>query len=426
MTYLKTTSLKPRVCLALPGIQYTPQSPYVRSTLPMVPYLEKDFDIVLAYRKIINLHSPDHIHHKFLTILDSERISKREKRNTHPYFQPQHYPALWKYQNEIKHFAKQHASEFDLVFEKEWPWLGAFVREFSELGVPTSMLIEAMYKRPPSTKLGISKKIASLGLQSLRTHKRAEWSRKADSLVVETDEMKSVVLDYQFSSPTQPIYPIPYGVDAEVFKLRDRRECREKLSIPAEKVVLSYVGSLNRFIQEPGPVIIALGKVKPKDVVFHIIGDGSKRQELEDLAQKYDAPVIFHGRLPQSEAALYISAANLCVAPYNKHLYLGDRFTCASLKVPEYLSCGRLILSIPCERMEKLSDQQNYGYLVSNRTEDYINFFENFPDSEELKHKEEKLICDLQEGILKEKKIVLRWWDIANMYKQVFEKTLGI
>ena len=178
---MKKKSSKPRICFALPGIHYTPQSPYIRSTLPMVPYLQEHFDIVLVYRKILTLNSKDHIQHKFLTILEPDSLSKREKRNTHPYFEPQHYPALLQSKSEISRFAERHAEDFDLVFEKEWPWLGALTHEFSKRGTPTSMLIEAMYKRPPAPDLSLPKKAASIGLQSLRLRKREVWSREVNS-----------------------------------------------------------------------------------------------------------------------------------------------------------------------------------------------------------------------------------------------------
>ncbi|MGB7440840.1 MAG: glycosyltransferase family 4 protein [Coleofasciculaceae cyanobacterium] len=423
---MTATDSKPRICIALPAIQYQPRSPYVLSTVPMVPYLAKDFDVTLVYRKILNTQEADHIDHKYLTLIDQSNTSNREKQNTSPYYVPNHYLSLWQYKRSIDKFAQEHAQDFDLVIEKEWPLLGAFTQPFSNYNVPTVILIEAMYKYPKQAQSSLVSQVAGVGLQKLRPHMRRRWSENADSIVVETEQMKSVLLDYGYASPDKAIYPIPYGVDPDTFAVRDRHLCRQKLGINQDAFVLTYVGSLNRFIQEPGPIIEALGKEKPPQVVLYIVGDGSKRQELEALARKFDSPVIFKGRLPQKEAALYIGAANLCIAPYNKNLYVGDKFTCASLKVPEYMSCGRPVLTIPCGRMEMLLDGQKYGFLVENQVDRYRDFFRHLPSFEQLYKIEEAIIQDMDSLVLRDKKILLRWWDIAEMYKQVIEETLSL
>ena len=422
---MNTSSQKPRVCIALPAIQYTPHSPYVRSTLPMVPYLAKDFEITLVYRKILNTHVGDHIDHNYLTVIDPNGMSAKEKQNKHPYYNPSDYITLWKYKEALNQFAREHAQDFDLVIEKEWPLLGVLASAFSRYSVPTVILIEAMYKYRQFVPQNLLKQVASIGFEQVRPYLRKRWSAKANSIVVETEEMKSVLLDYGYFPPKKSIYPIPYGVDPEIFAPRERDACRERLGISKDAFVLTYVGSLNRFIQEPGPIIEALGREKPRNVVLYLVGDGSKRQELEDLAKEWEAPVVFPGRLPQKEAALYIGASNLCIAPYNKHLYLGDKFTCASLKVPEYLSCARPVLTIPCERMATLLDGQRYGFLVENQVDPYREFFKNLPSKDELYAMESVIQSDLENGILKDKKILLRWWDIAEMYKQVIEETLA-
>ncbi|PZV06830.1 MAG: hypothetical protein DCF32_08880 [Leptolyngbya sp.] len=422
-----SASGKPRICLALPGVNYTPHSPYVRSTLPMVPYLEKDFEVTLLYRKILDIHAANHMEHQYLTLLGKAADQPAEQRNRHPYYSPHHYPALWQYQSTIQAFAQQHADRFDLVFEKEWPWLGAVSSAFRSWGVPTVMLIEAWYTRkPPSPHKHHIKRLLSIGLQDYRWQKRQVWAQDVNSLVVETDEMREVLLEAGYVKDDMPITPIPYGVDEEIFALRDRNQCRQALGIAEDAYVLTYVGSMNRFIQEPGPIIEALGQCQQRqNLVLYMVGDGSKQGELETLAQRFKAPVVFTGRLPQEKAAQYVSAANLCIAPYNKDLYWGGKFTCASLKVPEYFSCGRLVLTVSCERMEFLTDHEKYGFLVENTVEGYAQFLAHLPSPENLALKEKVLVEDAQLGILKQKNILLRWSDIGDAYRQVFNEILN-
>ncbi|NES02577.1 MAG: glycosyltransferase family 4 protein, partial [Okeania sp. SIO2F4] len=162
------------------------------------------------------------------------------------------------------------------------------------------------------------------------------------------------------------------------------------------------------------------------NVFMHIIGDGKKQKELEKLAHESGAAVKFHGRLSQQEASLYMGAANICVAPYNQSLFSGGKFTSASLKVCEYLACGRLVISIPCERMESLLDGGKYGFFVENNRENYQEFFQKLPDIREILEKENNLIHDLNNSTLKNKEIVMTWKDIAEMYKIVIEENLSL
>jgi glycosyltransferase involved in cell wall biosynthesis len=282
-----------------------------------------------------------------------------------------------------------------------------------------------MYKYRKFAPGNLAKQMAGVGLHQIQPKLRKRWCDYVDSIVVETEEMKSVLVETGYVEANKPVYPIPYGVDPEIFAVRDRTLCRSELGISPDEFVLAYVGSLNRFIQEPGPIIEALGREQPKNVVLYMVGDGAKQGELEELVRQFNAPVRFVGRLPQKDAALYIGASNLCIAPYNKDLYFGEKFTCASLKVPEYMSCGRAVLTIPCERMEMLTDQQRYGLLVPNRVEDYQKFFRNLPSLTQLAEMETQIIHDMARGILRDKKILLRWWDIADMYKEVIEDAIA-
>lgn len=231
--------------------------------------------------------------------------------------------------------------------------------------------------------------------------------------------MKSFLQEKGYHSSNKSVYSIPNGVDPNIFFPQDRHLCRKKLGIDQSSLMLTYVGSLRGFIQDLEPIIEALGREKPKNVVLHLVGDGTNKDHLEALAEKFDAPVTCHGRLSQQEAARYIGAADICVAPYNKNLFPEEKFTCASLKVCEYLACGRPVLTIPCERMAHLLDGGKYGFLVENKVENYRDFFRNLSDKPKIHQLEKSLISDLENSVLRDKGIVLTWREVAQMYKQV-------
>lgn len=423
---MKSKSKKPRICIALPSINYLASCPYVLSTLPIVPHLEQDFDVTLVFRKVLE---PQNLNHKYLTILDYDHLDNSEKNNLNHYFFPGLFSGI-KYLKYMDKFAKKYALEFDVIIEKEWHMLGSFSRKFQAYNIPTVVISEAEFISKPKTKAFWQshplKKMASLVFERSLPYLRKHWIRQSDSIITETEQMKYFLIANNYAVADKSIYPITNGIDPDIFFPRERNFCRQKLGIEKDTFVLTYVGSLNRFIQEPTPVIEALGNIKPKNTELHIVGDGAKRQELETIAKNINAPVYFHGKLSQHNASFYIGAANLCVAPYDKTRFPGDKFTSSSLKVIEYLACGRLVLTIPCDRMEYLLDRGKYGFLVENTTESYQNFLDNLPTIEQLSTLENTLLDNLHHPTSQKRKVVLNWTDVAQMYKQVINKTLSI
>jgi hypothetical protein len=76
--------------------------------------------------------------------------------------------------------------------------------------------------------------------------------------------------------------------------------------------------------------------------------------------------------------------------------------------------------------MEDLLDGERYGFLVDNQVDSYREFFRHLPSREKLLAIEQKILKDLDNSTLKEKRIVLTWRDIADLHKQVIEKSLAL
>ncbi|MGD1701965.1 glycosyltransferase [Dapis sp. BLCC M229] len=424
---MSSNQKKPRICIALPGINYYKSTAYVLNTEPLLTYLEKDFEVTVVFRKTVEKPV---LGYRFLTILDVNKITEKEKQQTDANFSATGLFGALKYMNILNKFVHKNRKQFDLVIEKQWSLVGCLSTAFQRYNVPGIFIVEAEFYTTGKAKFDWKKnpvkQASTMIFKQLLPHLREKWIQKSNGIIVETEQMKSFLIENSLANSSKKIYPIPNGINPEIFFPRDRQSCREKLGISQEDLILTYVGSLNRFIQEPGPIIEALGNVKPPNVFMHIIGDGKKQKELEKLAEKYGAAVKFHGRLSQQEASLYMGSANICVAPYNRSLFPGGNFTSASLKVCEYLACGRLVISIPCERMEHLLDGGGYGFLVENNRESYQEFFQKLPDIREILEKENNLIRDLNNSTLKNKEIVMTWKDIAEMYKIVIEENLSL
>ncbi|MGJ3250097.1 MAG: glycosyltransferase family 4 protein [Elainellaceae cyanobacterium] len=422
---MNSNSRKPKICLALPGINYVPDTTYVLNTIPIVNALKDEFDITLVFRSILKADVPPE--HSYLTILLSNSTESTSSESV--YFSPTNPFKAFSYLNQLEKFAHDHARQFDLIIERQWILVGSLASAFSRRGVPAISIHEAEFYTAKRVSLRSWKhwrtELNTTIMATILPHLRQRWINQTHSLIVETEQMKQFLLKHQRIKPDVNIYAIPNGVDPTIFYPRDRPACRQQLGIAPDAFVLVYVGSLNRFIQEPAPLIQALGQIHHPNIVLHILGDGMKRRELKRFARHYSSPTIFHGKVSQDQAALYIGAANLCVAPYNKSLFPEHQFTSASLKVCEYLACGRLVMTIPCDRMNHLLDHGCYGFLVENQTESYIQLLQHLPDLGTLTEMETTLIQNLNTGKLANQHIVLSWDHISEFYKQAIRETFS-
>ena len=417
---------KPRVCIALPGINYLHDTTYVINTLPIVNTLRDEFEITLVFRAIASIEPPTH---PYLTILAAGHPDYPKQPSSDAYFSPSSPLRAFRYIQEINRFARNHAADFDLIIERQWVLVGALAHAFAQHGVPTISIHEAEFYTASAAKLSwrqqFRSKLSQQLFSAILPRLRQRWMTQTRRLIVETEQMKPFLLAQQRAAPI-PISAIPNGIDPEIFYPRDRQSCRDQLGIAPDVFVMTYVGSLNRFIQEPGPVIEALGRVQPPNTVLHVVGDGNKRGQLKAIAQQRNAPVFFHGKLPQTQAALYIGAADLCLAPYNKSLFPQQVFTSASLKVCEYLACGRLVVTIPCDRMTHLLQAGRYGFYVENQLDAYCDFLATLPTQATLASMETSLLAALQSGQLAAQDIVMTWADIAQRYRTIIQATLAL
>jgi glycosyltransferase involved in cell wall biosynthesis len=415
-----------RICVALPGINHVPQSPYVLSTLPVVRQLRQHADVVVVYRGVSD---PTGLDGPFLTI-DGQRDGAS---GADPYHHPANHVRYALSRRDVERFVRHRLGPVDLVCEKEWSELGMFSAAARRRGVPTVHLAEAVYDydakrtakaRSGSPAAGALRAAAGIGYRSARTSRRRRWSRRAAALITETPELSRVLAERGFTRRGQLVEAVPYGVDERVFRPTDRLEARRALGLAPEALLIVFVGSLNRFIQEPGPLVEAMRHARP-GAELHLVGDGGARGELEMLAAASGDRVTFHGRQPQARAAQFMAAADLCAAPYDTTVFAGGEFTCASLKIPEYLATGRPVVSTDTSVTRRLLQDGCYGYLLPNDVASLARFVADPPSISDLREKERRLAADKATGLVAERGIVLTWAQVADRYLGVIDRVLG-
>jgi glycosyltransferase involved in cell wall biosynthesis len=177
---------------------------------------------------------------------------------------------------------------------------------------------------------------------------------------------------------------VDLGVDRTLFHPIEQAEARAKLAIAPGKTVLTYVGILD-YTHDLGPAIEALLDRRDPSVELHIVGDGERRGEYGQAAAASGGAIVLHGRVPHHEVPWQIAAADICLAPYNPAAFSSGELGYSTMKIPEYLSVGRPVVSVPSGRIRSLVSAGRSGFLFDNTAQRWREFFRDLPDRERLR-----------------------------------------
>ena len=107
-------------------------------------------------------------------------------------------------------------------------------------------------------------------------------------------------------------------------------------------------------------------------VELHVVGDGEYRVRCEEKARRAQIRLRFHGHVPHSMVPQYIAAADLCVAPYRTSAFHNGLLPFSTLKIPEYMACGRPVVSVPSGSIERLIEDRVSGFLFPNEVSSWV------------------------------------------------------
>jgi glycosyltransferase involved in cell wall biosynthesis len=201
-------------------------------------------------------------------------------------------------------------------------------------------------------------------------------------VIAETEELKAMLVARRGVTP-QCIKVIGLGVDHELFRPLDQAYCRNALGILPGAFVLLYVGGMDTY-HDVGPIIDALARVHVPGLELHLVGDGEFRGVYQTKARQAGVPVRFHGQVPHGRVPEFIAAADLCLAPYRVDAFPNESVTFSTLKIPEYMACGRPVVSVRSGHIKKLIEDQVSGFLFPNETSAWVTFLKTLPARERL------------------------------------------
>ena len=363
------------ICYAAPGQNLVPWAGPTRNVLNLADALAEWADVTVAFRGIPFKLDPQ----KYRIMAIEQGAPRRATladdnaaRGLHPL---QHLA----YCRRLQSFARQHAAAFDVVLEKGWRLSGLLSAAFRRAGV-SAILVENDVRFWTEPVDGL-RQLGKYALHGLAHVVAGTCSRRAAAVIAETDELKAELM-LRRGIPRDRIEVIALGVDHRVFRPMDQASSRGALGIPSEVLVVLYVGAMDEY-HDLEPVIAALAH-SSRRIELHVVGDGEYRVRYEAQAAAAGVVGRFHGQVAHEAVPHYIAAADLCIAPYRLEAFHGKRMTFSTLKIPEYMACGRPVASVPSAGANRLVATGVSGFLLPNEVEAWRSFFSAMPRRDTL------------------------------------------
>lgn len=204
--------------------------------------------------------------------------------------------------------------------------------------------------------------------------KEREFIIAADHIISLTKAAKKEIENRSYFN-NAPLTVIPCCADAENFLLKTEEKAtraRKLLSIPTEKFVLSYLGSLGTWymIDEMLRFFSELKKKKPESL-FLIIS-GSDRHIVTERLQTYglspnDVKIV---SVPFKDVAKNMYASDVSIS-FIRPVY--SKMASSPVKIGEILSMGIPIIANNIGDSGIFIQENNLGFMLNNITEEEIN-----------------------------------------------------
>ncbi len=278
----------------------------------------------------------------------------------------------FEYNNVSKNFKITQLSITDLFYgspSKIWYWLRWFSFIFSAKKYLKSVKYDVLYTREPYYSLFFKGAY-------LEQHKVPKYITGFTKIVLNrfsgfialTHYMKEKIVELGVSP--EKVLASHDGVRVSDFSnTLSKDDARKKFGLDVGNKIFGYVGTLKTFNMEKGvsDAISALDFL-PEDYKLYVVGGSSEDiQFYKDLSvrKKLDKRVIFAGGFLQKDAAEYISACDVLVAPFPKNDHYEHYMS--PLKIFEYMASRRpMVVTNLASLREVLKDNETALFVEPN------------------------------------------------------------
>jgi glycosyltransferase involved in cell wall biosynthesis len=396
------------ICYAAPGSNLVPTAGPTRNVLNLADALSEWADVTVAFRRIQT--PPSSPRFRAVAIEPQAPQTRAFKddnavRGLHPLDHLTYCRTLWS-------FAARNARNVDVVLEKGWRLSGYLGAAFHRYGVP-GILIENDVRLWTERVTSVPS-AARYSLHVLAELVSRVSCRQLPFVIAETEELKALLVGRR-GIPAAQVEVVGLGVDHQLFRPMDQSQVRAGHGIAPDTTVLLYVGAMDEY-HDLEPVIEALERVRPVSVELHVVGEGEYRARCEAQARTAGIPARFHGYIPHAQVPEYIAAADLCLAPYRTRAFFDGGLVFSTLKVPEYMACGRPVVSVPGGPIARLIEDGVSGFILPNDVSSWAAFLSALPARERLA----SMGCAAARAVSS-----ISWHSTARRYLDVCERCVG-
>jgi glycosyltransferase involved in cell wall biosynthesis len=182
-----------------------------------------------------------------------------------------------------------------------------------------------------------------------------EITRLANHIIVPSNVLRDRLKTLGIEDKNISVVP----VCTHVFSPKPPSYVRSRYNLGTQKIVY-YMGSMSSW-HDLSCLITAMGKLRYRNAVL-IISGGMKRifSRFSKYVKEIDKQVIYTGKLSPNEVDFFISAADVCVAPYSL-TYPSGFFPGA---VVRYMLAGKAIVATDLPELREMFMGLNAGMLV--------------------------------------------------------------
>ncbi|HPE70467.1 MAG TPA: glycosyltransferase family 4 protein, partial [Thermotogota bacterium] len=168
----------------------------------------------------------------------------------------------------------------------------------------------------------------------------------ADLLRVMTNQQKNTLVQ-RFGRKPSEVFCIPQGTDPTLYHDLGKTNARQRLQLPLDTFLFTFVGSLNfkTYLKGLHAFLEAFAAFQEKhpDTLLRIVGDGKGKKTLQEKIQKWGmaAKVQFIGHVPNDQVPLHVCASDICIQPWVPEFPEKEEL---SIKLPAYMACERRVL----------------------------------------------------------------------------------
>jgi len=219
--------------------------------------------------------------------------------------------------------------------------------------------------------------------------------KNCNYITANNKQQAAIIKNMGFSN----VQAVSNGIDTNLFKPKNKNIIRKKLNIPLKSNIILFVGWL---IKRKGInyLIDAFAKLKLKNKLLLLIGDGAEKKKLEDQAGNLD--VRFLGNIEHEKLPDYINAADVFVLP---SLREGRPNV-----VAESMACDKTVIATDVGGTKEILNNKT-GLLIKPKSAENIkNALENV-FSKKLKFNGRKFILDNK----------LSWEACADRYIEIYK-----